>query len=161
MSNQNTKLIWSQTHFTWIASQPEHPTESEALVDIDISPPIMTLCLHLLQFGGSQVCIPFTEKDSKRLIRRGRHISSDKYELFLGERSQCHANCANLWKENRKTYKIMTGYALSDDKMWRQHSWLLHSKKYVVETTEQRVAYYGITLNRLEAFLFSESNSGW
>jgi len=159
MNGQNSKLIWTQTRFAWIATLPDHYTNNETLGTTDVSSAIKALCLHMLEFGGNQVCVPFTEKDSKRLIRRGRQISNNNYKLILGARNQCHANCANLWKEDRKIYKIMTGYALSDDQMWRQHTWLLHRENFVIETTETRVAYYGFALNRLEAFLFSESNS--
>jgi hypothetical protein len=53
--------------------------------------------------------------------------------------------------------KITTGWALSDDGLWRQHSWILRGKT-VIETTETRVRYFGVTLTDAEAEQFWNDN---
>ncbi len=41
------------------------------------------------------------------------------------EPSRCHRNVARLWTEKKKGSRLVgigTGYALSDDGLWRRHS---------------------------------------
>ena len=52
----------------------------------------------------------------------------------------------------------MTGYALSDDGMWRQHSWCIcdAGEEYIedsiiIETTEKRLAYFGFIMDEEES----------
>jgi hypothetical protein len=72
--------------------------------------------------------------------------------------SQCHSNTAELWDLNKdRGFKIMTGWALSGDKQWRQHSWGVHKGK-VIETTVKRKAYYGYVLNHRESEDFHYEN---
>jgi hypothetical protein len=51
--------------------------------------------------------------------------------------------------------RLSTGFALSDDGMWRPHSWLRASSGTLIETTEQRVAYYGFAFDDEGAELFA------
>jgi hypothetical protein len=53
----------------------------------------------------------------------------------------------------RGTANIATGYGLSEDGLWRQHSWLWNGKK-VLETTVPRTIYFGVMLNDVEAARF-------
>jgi hypothetical protein len=55
-----------------------------------------------------------------------------------------------LWDEKPKTYKIATGWALSTDGIWRQHTWLL-KKTGIFETTSYRLLYYGYALDEIAA----------
>jgi hypothetical protein len=65
--------------------------------------------------------------------------------LLPGEPGDCHRNVATCWIDG--TFEsIGTGYALSDDQLWRQHSWGLTSGGELVETTDPRRAYVGVTL---------------
>ena len=41
---------------------------------------------------------------------------------------------------------IATGYALSGDNLWRQHSWGIDPDGVLAETTDERHAYVGIVL---------------
>jgi hypothetical protein len=62
--------------------------------------------------------------------------------------SRCHGNVAHLWDCRTKSSRlkgIATGYGLSDDGMWRPHSWGL-TATHIVETTEGRLRYFGIRL---------------
>jgi hypothetical protein len=84
-------------------------------------------------------------------------------ELVSGKLHTCHSNVAHYWDENRERLAIATGYALSKDGLWRQHSWLLQKKVSaeqcrILETTVNREKYFGIILNDGEAEIFSQVN---
>ena len=117
----------------------------------------------LLTFGGFEVCMPFVEEDAKKILERGQLWYGDKCIMMKGEPSHCHSNAAYLWQANkdraldgpyRQQVAIATGYALSKDGMWRQHSWVMLRKSrsvQVVETTARRIAYFGFVLTEDEA----------
>lgn len=111
----------------------------------------------LLGIGGWGVCI-HQEPDLERILTRGRRFPA-KSKTMRGERSQCHMNSACCWDENRELCTICTGYALSRDGMWRQHSWVFTNNGVVVETTEKRVAYWGFLLTPDECELFLYQNA--
>jgi hypothetical protein len=137
------ELIWRQTKVTWIAVIPEYDDERGQLITQKINQTIHTFCVRLLQYGGTHVVIPFNERDIKRLLRRGQLMSSPQVQMQPGELRQCHSNSANIWKKHRKICRIVTGYALTeDDRMWRQHSWVLHNDGYIIETTQPRCMYF-------------------
>jgi hypothetical protein len=75
---------------------------------------------------------------------------------------ECHANAA-FWEQNRGQFPvaIVSGYALSEEGLWRQHSWLI-AKPYrrwtVIETTVRRVLYYGVVLTDAEAAHHADCN---
>ena len=119
-----------------------------------------TKCLKkkLLDFAGVRVLIPQTEEDLEKLMSRGQFWFGEKALLQLGEPSQCHANSSYLWDANRDKLRICTGYALSKDGIWRQHSWCIWAKpgiNKIVETTEKRLLYFGfvMTTDECEEFL--------
>lgn len=82
-----------------------------------------TLIAKILTFAGQEVCMPLIEEDRIALTNRGQFLYGDNSVLKKGRPSQCHANSAELWESDRRALFLMTGYALSDDGMWRQHSW--------------------------------------
>ena len=105
----------------------------------------------LLDIGGWSVCIPHVESDFSKLITRGRRFPG-KSKTMRGHDCQCHSNVANLY-ENNEDFQICTGYALTRDGMWRQHSWgLFHNT--VIETTVKRISYFGFILTEDEAGQF-------
>lgn len=110
---------------------------------------IMQMRDRLLKIGGEEVCIPFYEEDIELILQYGQ-LWTQTPKMMRGELGQCHYNSKCLWKENKKNTLIATGYALSKDGMWRQHSWIIHIKprsNQIVETTIPRVAYYGFVMN--------------
>jgi hypothetical protein len=118
---------------------------------------------RLLKFGGDAVCLPVLEEDFHKIMERGQAWLGERAILKRGQPSQCHFNSAALWDANRtlahSTMHIATGYALSPDGMWRQHSWCVWEKPRslrIVETTEPRAAYYGFVMlpKEAEQFLF-------
>lgn len=117
---------------------------------------------RLLEFGGEDVCILDDEdEDLPNILEYGQLWLGKNSRMMKGEPCQCHANSAALWRANKESTRICTGYALSDDGMWRQHSWLIHFRgrsNEIVETTVRRVAYFGFCMNTKDCFKFAESN---
>lgn len=108
---------------------------------------LFVLIEHLLGFGDEEACMAFGESPQELadLLEQGIFMYGDDVDLLLGEPCNCHENARNLAIENPDKYRMMTGYALSEDGMWRQHSWCLNNKNnQVVETTKYRIGYYGV-----------------
>lgn len=123
----------------------------------------------LLAIGGCEVCMPVTEDDYDDIMQYGQIWDNLRTIRMKGRPSQCHSNAAELWYNNRKSSTekdfaviICTGYALSDDGLWRQHSWLIQAgprSNVLVETTEPRVCYFGfgMTFDQAEDFEYWNS----
>lgn len=109
----------------------------------------------LLRLGGHETCFPAIEEDMEAILSRGK-LWPGKSKTMRGKPCQCHRNVLRLWvlNEGHHDVAVATGYALSKDGLWRQHSWLLYNRdgtEIVIETTEKRVAYYGVAFSREEA----------
>jgi len=111
---------------------------------------------RLLEVGGKAVAARY-EEDAEKLLERGVLMSPKGFKMMVGDRSACHANTARLYEMNPKQVKIVTGYAMSDDQVWRQHTWGLWGNK-VVETTEKRTKYFGFVLTPEETEAFCRYN---
>lgn len=117
----------------------------------------------LLSFGGEEACLPIDDEDFDKIMNRGFIIDADEIyvEHMPGRKGQCHANSCELYEINKErptykdTLKLMTGYALSADGMWVQHTWLYDIDEEhgnaVIETTVERVAYFGFIMSDEEA----------
>lgn len=115
----------------------------------------------LLSFGGSEVCMPDYDEDVYNIIKRGQLWYGDRIHMMKGEPCQCHRNSSRCWEVNQDKTVLCTGYALSEDGMWRQHSWLVElrpRKNRIVETTLPRVAYFGFGMTLIEARKFYFDN---
>lgn len=111
----------------------------------------------LLQLGGDDVVVPLVLDDwfvdwvaEERTVSIGAGIPID---LVAGEHSQCHQNTATLLL-NGIADTIYTGYALSEDGLWRQHSWGERRNGVLLETTTPRLVYVGARLNFILALKF-------
>lgn len=118
-------------------------------------PAFLPLKKRLLEIGGWSVCTPHIEPDLEKIISRGMRFPG-RSRTMRGEPSQCHRNSALCWDENRELCTICTGYALTRDGMWRQHSWVLTNEGTVVETTVKRIQYFGFPMTPEECELFLE-----
>ena len=103
--------------------------ESSTLEDMKKMHPSMDnhlfdLRQKLLTFAGETVCFPPCEEDLDNILNYGQFWVGSNAKLMRGEPSRCHANSANLWEQNKEATRICTGYALSEDGIWRQHSWM-------------------------------------
>ncbi len=120
---------------------------------------------RLLDIGGVETCFPGYEEDIDNILEYGQTWDDLTTRLKRGEPSHCHYNAANLWYNNRnsETFKLIicTGYALSNDGVWRQHSWLIQAKpraNVLIETTVPRIAYHGFAMTTEIAEEFEEEN---
>ena len=111
---------------------------------------------RLLSRGGQDVVPYFSYDDDTLRILAGNEtfIIGDDCDLVynIGNPSDCHQNVVRLWKA-RSIQHIYTGYGLSEDGLWRAHSWGINliyqgkdlpEKITVVETTIERLIYYGM-----------------
>jgi hypothetical protein len=123
----------------------------------------------LLAAGGLEVVPPHYDRfeewqrvrdDSytEAILARGRAWRGTAARLEPGEESACHVNVARLHRARGGA--IATGYALADDGLWREHSWLVEAADSLVETTVGWVLYYGCTLNEDEARRFTRDELG-
>ncbi|MCW4011057.1 MAG: hypothetical protein NWF05_10640 [Candidatus Bathyarchaeota archaeon] len=110
----------------------------------------------LLSLGGDWVALQ-PEPDLEDLVTKGQLIQGKVIFKPMAP-CKCHSNCAQLWNKQPKTLRIATGWALSTDGIWRQHTWLLKGKA-IIETTKPRSTYYGIILGNKEANNFWWVNS--
>lgn len=107
------------------------------------------LTTKLLEIGGTRVS-PQPEPRVEHILNFGR-VRDHPAKLKRGEPNRCHHNAARLWLKGspKSLAAIGTGYALSDDGMWRPHSWLVHRTRTgygIIETTVLRECYFGLAI---------------
>jgi hypothetical protein len=147
---QRTHHIWWATHYQ--GELTKHQKEMLKLRDI------------LLGLGGAQTVFHHQECDLHLLLEHGQIWTPERSRLMRGSPSECHRNSCALWEQNKNATRIATGYALSEDGFWRQHSWCLQPikgnspKVRVLETTTPRVLYYGIVFNPKGCEKFVDNN---
>jgi hypothetical protein len=133
-----------------------HPQQEMAIKET-VPVPLVPLEQKLLALGGTRMIYRY-EPDLALLLRRGE-LFDEPTEVVPGDPGQCHLNVARLWHEQRETLAIVTGYALSANGIWRQHSWLRRKnpaseETRLIETTMKRVKYFGVLLTEAEAEAF-------
>lgn len=122
-------------------------------------PDLKRLKAMLLRLGGEfLVAPPRPDPDLPMLLESG-FLTSGPATLKIMKSSSCHRNVAALWRARRfGIVAIATGYALSEDGLWRQHSWGI-LRNGVLETTEARLKYFGIVLQGARADSFAAANT--
>jgi hypothetical protein len=122
-------------------------------------PELRSLRRLLLSFGGQfLVAPPKREPDISALLESG-FVMFGPIKLVAMKASSCHQNIAALWKTRKHgIVGIGTGYALSEDGLWRQHSWGVR-REGILETTRKRARYFGILLQASGADRFTRHNS--
>ena len=87
---------------------------------------------------------PYGDENDIRQILGGRGQIRIAYDddiiMNIMESSQCHQNSKRLLIAG-KINALHTGYGLSSDSLWRQHSWGVDDNNKIVETTEPRIVY--------------------
>jgi hypothetical protein len=99
----------------------------------------------LLAVGGQAVIIAgSTPEDCKELVVKGEFVSGEKLKMWKMAEGRCHQNVEYIitrWPH----FKGLTGFALSEDGVWRFHSWAFDPKTNCIrETTQPRLMYFGI-----------------
>ena len=133
-----------------------HPQRARPIFET-VPIPMLPLEEKLLALGGHRV-VYIGEPDLDALISRGQPFEGPA-RLIRGQPSRCHTNAADLWELHRAQLAIVTGYALSGDGLWRQHSFLLRThprprQRCLIETTERKIRYFGVVLDEQEAGRF-------
>lgn len=111
------------------------------------------LKMRLLGFGGTEVKLGMDSEDElDRILFDGMLFDNDVIRLNGGF-GQCHKNVATKYKKFKSDgFRIISGYALSDNDIWVQHSWGLNSSDKIMETTGNNYQkYYGYILNESES----------
>jgi hypothetical protein len=110
----------------------------------------------VLEHGGQHV-VPPRKPDIliEMFTTQATLIDSSVIERRPGEVSDCHRNAAGLWVLG-DCPAIGTGYALSEDGLWREHSWGIRDDGTVIETTVQRTAYFGVIFRDADARWFAD-----
>jgi hypothetical protein len=126
-------------------------------------PEFATLVDRLLGIAGVRVVPPgVPDPHLEQLLGQGQ-LWEGSAKLGRGIPGRCHQNAVRLYQRNPVRFRVVTGYALSADGLWRQHSWgydtAPQSRRRTVETTERRVRYYGVMLSAAEAEAFVWCNA--
>jgi len=163
-SPRRAKPIRSLKRLKRAADNPEQTAflKQQNERELKANPDLKPLKEKLLSLGGDFVALQF-EPDLNDILKRGQVFDGKKASSIRWPASHCHANVATLWDRTRNTRntKIVTGWALSNDGIWRQHSWLLETvvgEERVLETTAPRAKYFGFVLTDDEAFKFWVDN---
>lgn len=133
--------------------------ESYPDVDAQFRTQWSALCRRVLEHGGRLVVPPMEPEPHLDVLLDGQIIDL-RATRRRGEPNGCHANSATLWLRGAAD-ALGTGYALSDDGLWRQHSWALTGTgrgRKIVETTVARDRYYGVELTGPHALAFALAN---
>lgn len=99
---------------------------------------------HLLTLGGTKALVDAQDPHISLILEKGKEQSPRSAISAHGHPIQCHSNVCALHDANPHVH-VHTGYALSDDGIWRPHSWARTGGR-VIETTEPRIKYFGVRL---------------
>lgn len=122
-------------------------------------PELKRLKSILLRIGGVfLVAPPKVDGDVPALLESG-FLTRGPITLQIMKSSSWHQNVAALWKSKKAgVVAIATGYALSEDGLWRQHTWGI-LRDGILETTEARLEYFGLVLQGERADEFAARNT--
>jgi hypothetical protein len=110
---------------------------------------------RLLDHGGHTVLLWSSMIGLDGFLAEGRYYPTSRIRSWKGEPSNCHGNAGLLYVLTQGLVRVMTGFALSADGLWRGHSWGVDQEDgWVVETTERRVRYYGYPVTDDDALAF-------
>lgn len=106
----------------------------------------------LTYFAGYDMVPPVDEPNCANLLEFGQFWLGYKLAFKPGMYSGSHANAAHFYSAEPDKYALCTGYAMAEDGLWRQHSWLMDADDgHIVETTSPSNVYYGYVLTEEQA----------
>lgn len=155
---------WMKAHAWWCKENIRaHREMSRKANGSLVDERLIDLHDKLLSFAGNETCLPTVEEDLEKILSRGQVWLGDRVDMMKGRPCQCHSNSCELYELNKDLAElaIATGYALSKDGLWRQHSWLVKRNTRsvrVIETTTRRILYFGFIMSDEEAAEFCEFN---
>lgn len=88
---------------------------------------------------GTRACDAWVIADPRLFDGQAAIVDQEKTDT-------CHANCFE-----RSTWDAIhhIGYALSEDGLWHEHSWLVKDGRAIETTGLQRILYVGVPISRL------------
>lgn len=105
---------------------------------------------RLVAIGGDILCLPLGPNPESEngwvswLLEHGQLIDGP-ITLRRKGISGCHQNVATIWRRKQHGITgICSGYGLSDDGLWRAHTWGLLPGGGILETTIAREKYFGL-----------------
>jgi hypothetical protein len=114
----------------------------------------------LLKLGGAYVVAPQKPDPDLALLIESGFVISGPVLVKSMDHHACHRNVAKMWKERKHgIVAIGSGYALSSDDLWWEHSWGIR-RDGILETTMKRLKYFGLVLQGAKANSFAEMNQG-
>ena len=140
---------------------------------VEAVPSYANLRQTLLLLGGVDVVPPAFDPsnaaqrarqdyDVHHVLQSGHTWVGAQADLEVMETSNCHLNVARLRAAGRG--QIASGWALPEDGLWREHSWLVRSPgtpdESLVETTRRWLLYHGYLLNDEETGWFVRAELG-
>ncbi len=131
--------------------------EKAQIIDSTAYKELQEVETYLLALGGRELVYMPLIIPVFYLRLHGHTFENYPVKIITGKPTYCHDNVIAKWKKNKKRYTMVTGYGLSNDGLWRQHSWLIDTKNTILlETTVARILYYGVLLEGTIAELFAE-----
>lgn len=134
-------------------------------------PRILEWVERLTAAGGGEIASHGYEEDLEAMLARTVifDMRGRKVRKMPGAPCACHSNSAACYEANRDRSAIATGYGLSEDGIWRQHSWVVRRKRQnpdplnpahweVIETTTVRQMYAGFIMTPQECERFAANN---
>lgn len=115
------------------------------------------MCRH---GGHAAVVAPWAYLHLEEQLTRSA-LRQGTVEYWDGAPSECHANAARRWVRSSGADAIVTGFALSTDGLWREHSWNetgAEDARVILESTCARVAYFGMVCDDGEALAHFGAN---
>jgi len=109
---------------------------------------------RLLEHGGKRLIYTPEIHFAAELMEQGKFCEASAFRVSEEQTpSACHALARHWWRMGHG--EAFTGYALSEDGLWRAHSWcgqVVAGKpyRYLELTGIARTAYFGFQLNLLQ-----------
>jgi hypothetical protein len=121
-------------------------------------PELRLLRRMLLKLGGQFVVAPSKRDPDLSALLESGFVMGGPVKLVAMKTNSCHQNLANIWRTQKfGVIGIGTGYVLTEDQLWRQHSWGV-LREGILETTKERTKYFGILLQGSRADRFARFN---
>lgn len=106
----------------------------------------------LLSLGGEEVVYQSAPSWQLNLVVQFGSAAALPITLCKGRPSSCHQNVSLLWWAD-DSIELISGYALSADGLWRQHTWGVRDGT-CIETTLSRQIYFGVKFTGILAMQF-------
>lgn len=109
------------------------------------NPAVQTLKDKLAPMGGFGALIYEDDPDLNEIISDAKVWNLPVVQLAEPIANSCHETSAQYAKDNPEA-QFVTGYCLTDDGLWRSHSFVVENGRIIETTTSLRSLYYGVAI---------------